>query len=63
MALLYFLGIEVNRTEQGIFLFQSKYISEILHASNMQGSKGVLTLMCSSQILIANSGATPIDAT
>lgn len=59
----YFLGIEVTRTSAGIFLSQAKYITDILHASKMQDSKGVLTPMSSSQILVTNDGPNLVDAT
>jgi hypothetical protein len=34
-----FLGIQVSRTPQGLHLCQAKYISDLLHRTNMQDAK------------------------
>src|SRR5262249_12522156 len=36
----YFLGIEIARSQQGIYVSQRKYISDILQDTNMQEAKG-----------------------
>lgn len=59
----YFLGVEVIRRDDGLILSQSKYVLDILHDSNMQDSKGVLTPMSSHHTLVANDGAPLTDAT
>ena len=37
--LRYFLGIEVKQTENGIFISQAKYVTDILERFNMQNNK------------------------
>lgn len=41
----YFLGVEITCTSSGLFFFQSKYIFDLLHRTNMQKSKAVTTPM------------------
>eukprot|EP00253_Pinus_taeda_P031332 PITA_31332 len=44
MGLLrYFLGIEVEQSENGIFISQEKYANEVLERFNMQDSKAAIT--------------------
>eukprot|EP00253_Pinus_taeda_P029158 PITA_29158 len=44
MGLLrYFLGIEVNQNENGIFISQAKYVNEVLERFNMQDNKAAIT--------------------
>eukprot|EP00253_Pinus_taeda_P035853 PITA_35853 len=44
MGLLrYFLGIEVEQSENGIFISQAKYVNEVLERFNMQDSKAAIT--------------------
>eukprot|EP00253_Pinus_taeda_P035140 PITA_35140 len=44
MGLLrYFLGIEVDQNENGIFISQAKYVNEVLKRFNMQESKAAIT--------------------
>lgn len=52
----YFLGIEVCRTTFGLFLSQSRYISDLLTRTNMHKSKPVSTPMSSSLKLTALDG-------
>jgi len=39
----YFLGIEVTQSEDGIFIFQSKYAKDILKRFRMQNCKPIVT--------------------
>lgn len=39
--LRYFLGIEIDRNEQGIFISQQKYLTELLHGYHMTKAKPV----------------------
>eukprot|EP00253_Pinus_taeda_P005723 PITA_05723 len=44
MGLLkYFLGIDVDQNENGIFISQAKYVNEVLERFNMQDSKETIT--------------------
>ena len=44
MGLLrYFLGIEVEQNEKGIFISQAKYVNQVLERFNMQECKGAIT--------------------
>eukprot|EP00253_Pinus_taeda_P024657 PITA_24657 len=44
MGLLkYFLGIEVDQNENGIFISQAKYVNEVLGRFNMQDNKAAIT--------------------
>eukprot|EP00253_Pinus_taeda_P023381 PITA_23381 len=44
MGLLrYFLGIEVDQNENGIFISQEKYVNEVLGRFNRQECKGAIT--------------------
>lgn len=54
----YFLGIELIRTSSGLFLSQSKYISDLLKRTNMHLSKFVSTPMTTSKPLNSLDGCT-----
>eukprot|EP00253_Pinus_taeda_P033358 PITA_33358 len=41
--LRYFLGIEVDQSENGVFISQDKYLEAVLKRFNMQTSKGAVT--------------------
>ena len=41
--LRYFLGIEVEQNENGIFISQEKYVEEVLKRFNMQNNKACVT--------------------
>ena len=44
MGLLrYFLGIEVEQNEKGIFISQTKYVNQVLERFNMQECKAAIT--------------------
>ena len=44
MGLLrYFLGIEVEQNQNGIFISQAQYVNEVLERFNMQESKATIT--------------------
>ncbi|XP_075074686.1 uncharacterized protein LOC142162251 [Nicotiana tabacum] len=59
--LYYFLGIEVYRDADGLFLSQSKYIQEVLHDTQMQDCKGVQSPMSTSTKLLLDDGAPKTD--
>lgn len=43
--LSYFLGMQVNQLDKGIFISQTKYVKEMLNKFNMEDSKPVNTPM------------------
>ncbi|KAL7604250.1 hypothetical protein Lser_V15G17478 [Lactuca serriola] len=49
--LSYFLGLEVNYTDDGLFLIQSKYAMDILTRSDLLDSKPVSTLLATHEVL------------
>lgn len=61
----YFLGIEVNKTSDGILLTQDKYASDLLKKVNMFDCKPVSTPLSTSEKLSAYEGKTlgPKDET
>jgi hypothetical protein len=61
----YFVGIEVNKIDNGILLSQSKYDVELLTRSSMISCKPVNTPLSNSDKLSAHIGdwLGPIDAT
>ncbi|OMP03343.1 Reverse transcriptase, RNA-dependent DNA polymerase [Corchorus capsularis] len=52
----YFLGVETISTDDGMFLFQRKYIIDLLAKANMLDSKPVATPMSSSSSLTLTTG-------
>ncbi|KAB2626075.1 hypothetical protein D8674_017735 [Pyrus ussuriensis x Pyrus communis] len=50
----YFLGLEVHRSSQGIFVHQSKYLLDLLKKTNMEGAKPCCTPLSSKKL--DNSG-------
>ncbi|KAM6556631.1 hypothetical protein CsatB_003650 [Cannabis sativa] len=55
-ALHYFLGIEVLRNSTGMYLSQSKYITDLLTKLNMEGAKPASNPTSSAHILTLNNG-------
>ncbi|KAF5446008.1 hypothetical protein F2P56_031673, partial [Juglans regia] len=56
-SLHFFLGIHVCRTAKGLFLSQSRYISDLLQKTNMHESKTVSTSMSTSAKISALDGS------
>ncbi|CAN6711752.1 unnamed protein product [Malus baccata var. baccata] len=46
----YFLGLEVHRSSQGIFLHQTKYLLDLLKKTNMEGAKPCCTSLSSKKL-------------
>ncbi|KAM2632204.1 hypothetical protein EV1_022966 [Malus domestica] len=46
----YFLGLEVHRTTNSLFLHQGKYLIDLLHKTNMDGAKPCSTPLSSSKL-------------
>ena len=52
----YFLGIEVNKVQDGIVLTQDKYITDLLRKVGMTDCKTVITPLSTSEKLSLNDG-------
>jgi hypothetical protein len=52
----YFLGIEVNKSSEGILLSQEKYANDLLQKVGMNNCKPVSTLMSTSEKLSLQGG-------
>ena len=46
----YFLGLEVHRTSEGLFMHQGKYLLDLLHKTNMAGAKPCVTPLGTSKL-------------
>lgn len=60
--LIYFLGVEVISTSQGLFLSQHQYIHDLLTRTKMDGTKIALTPMTTSESLTLNDGSSSTNA-
>ncbi|KAG8497024.1 hypothetical protein CXB51_008238 [Gossypium anomalum] len=58
-SLNFFLGIEVRRIAQGLFLYQKKYVMKILKKIGMLGAAVIPTPMVSTPKLVASVGSPP----
>eukprot|EP00253_Pinus_taeda_P018443 PITA_18443 len=58
--LTYFLALQIQQTEGGIFLSQTKYLKQILKKYRMEDSKPVCTLMVIGYSLSANDDSTAV---
>lgn len=54
----YFLGIEIFKNNEGLFLSQSKYVYDLLHRTKMHNAKSIFTHMSVSTNLTALDGST-----
>ena len=59
----YFLGIEALRTSTGMFLTQSKYITDLLTRFGVQSSKSMPIPMSSTQTFSISDGTKLVDPT
>lgn len=62
-SLHYFLEVEVIPTTAGLFLYQHKYVRDILESKNMAGAKDVSTPLSTTQSLHLLDGTTSMDNT
>lgn len=60
-TLHFFLGVEVLRTTNGIFLSQQKYIMDLLHDVHMQDSTSFPTPMCSTKNFSTSKSDSSVD--
>ena len=58
----YFLGIEVWKNVDGIFLGQGKYTVEILKSFGMMDCKAMVTPMASNLKLLSDASSETVDA-
>ena len=56
----YFLGIEVKKTESGLFLSQSKYIKDLLCRAQMQNARSTRAPLTTGQKFL-NYGSQPFE--
>ncbi|CAL9026369.1 unnamed protein product, partial [Prunus brigantina] len=54
----YFLGLEVQRTNEGLFLHQGKYLMDLLQKTKMEGAKPCSTPLGTTKL---DHGGTPLD--
>jgi hypothetical protein len=59
----YFLGIEVNQSDQGIFIYQQKYATEILSRFGMEDCNGVCSPIVPGCKLVKDEKGKATDAT
>ena len=59
----YFLGMEVWKNADGIFLGQGKYAVEILKIFRMMDYKAITTPMASNLKLLSDASSEAVDAT
>jgi hypothetical protein len=59
--LSFFLGLHIRQSNQGIFIFQTKYIREILKRFRMENCKLVITPMQTSCKLSKDDDSKSID--
>jgi hypothetical protein len=57
----YFLGMEVDQSDKGIFVCQQRYAREILKKFHMENCKPVNTPLVQNLKLLMDDGATKID--
>lgn len=57
----HFLGVEVARCCDGLFLSQHKYTDDLLHRHGIVGAKGVSTPMATSSLLPVSGEVNPSD--
>jgi hypothetical protein len=61
--LSFFLGLQVNQTENGIFVSQTKYIKEMLKKFQMEESKPMVSPMVNGCKLILEDNSPKVDQT
>ena len=59
--LTYFLGLQISQQEKGIFIFQAKYIKEMLKKFKMEYCKPILTPMVTGCKLSIDDSSKDVD--
>ncbi|XP_022848322.1 uncharacterized protein LOC111370709 [Olea europaea var. sylvestris] len=57
----YFLGMEIDQTQEGIFVYQKRYAMEVLKKFSMENCKSVSTPLVQNSTLIKEDGAQKSD--
>jgi hypothetical protein len=61
--LSFFLGLQVNQTENGVFIFEPKYIKEMLNKFQMEDNKPMSTPMVTGCKLNLEDDSPKVDQT
>ncbi|KAL9444243.1 hypothetical protein AB3S75_017429 [Citrus x aurantiifolia] len=57
----FFLGLEIQKSQQGVFIGQQKYAKEVLNKFNMEDCKSVCTPLAQNEKFSKDDGAEKID--
>lgn len=61
--LTFFLGLQIQQTEEGTFICQTKYTKELIHNIGMSNAKSIGTPMSPTKNLDKDEQGTPVDET
>jgi hypothetical protein len=59
--LSFFLGLQIKQLKEGTFVFQSKYVKDILKKFGMEDAKPIKTPMATNGHLDLDKGGKPVD--
>jgi hypothetical protein len=61
VELSFFLGLQVKQTKEGTFIYQSKYVNDLLKRFDMDNSKPIKTPMTTNAYLDLDEGGNSVD--